>query len=376
MNNRVYKYFFYEFLRYFFTVLFAIAAIIWTIQAVNFLDLVTDDGHAFGVYTFYSLLLVPKIITKLIPFAFLISLMIIINKFEKDNELIALWTSGLNKISIVHLIFRISLFVALIQILFTCFITPETLNVSRSLLKNSQLQFIPSLLKEKVFNDTVKGLTIFVERKNTDGSFKNIFIEDEGQTLTNVSSGATGSTIFAKSGYVASDDKSLVLYNGSIQKSNPENKISIVRFEKTIINLSNLSTKTITEPKIQETSTKNIINCIVNKNEYLNNCNVEDEYQKDLIIEINKRFGMPFYIPVVGLMICFLLSTRRDKKISSYNNILYFAISFIILICSEISVRYSGSSFNHTLIYYIIPVSLFPSTYLLLMRTFKYENLN
>ena len=376
MNNRVYKYFFYEFLRYFFTVLFAIAAIIWTIQAVNFLDLVTDDGHAFGVYTFYPLLLIPKIIAKLIPFAFLISLMIIINKFEKDNELIALWTSGLNKISIVHLIFRISIFVALIQILFTCLITPETLNVSRSLLKNSQLQFIPSLLKEKVFNDTVKGLTIFVERKNTDGSFKNIFIEDEGQTLTNLSSGANGSTIFAKSGYVASDDKSLVLYNGSIQKSNPENKISIVRFEKTIINLSNLSTKTITEPKIQETSTKNIINCIVNKNEYLNNCNVEDEYQKDLIIEINKRFGMPFYIPVVGLMICFLLSTRRDKKISSYNNILYFAISFIILICSEISVRYSGSSFNHTLIYYIIPISLFPSTYLLLMRTFKYENLN
>ena len=48
MNNRVYKYFFYEFLRYFFTVLFAIAAIIWTIQAVNYLDLITEDGHAFA----------------------------------------------------------------------------------------------------------------------------------------------------------------------------------------------------------------------------------------------------------------------------------------------------------------------------------------
>jgi lipopolysaccharide export system permease protein len=376
MNNRVYKYFFYEFLGYFFTVLFAITAIIWTIQAVNFLDLITEDGHAFGVYTFYSFLLIPKIITKLIPFAFLISLIIVINKFEKDNELIALWTSGLNKIYIVHLVFRISLFVALIQILFTCFITPETLKVSRSLLKNSQLQFIPSLLKEKIFNDTVKGLTIFVERKNSDGSFKNIFIEDEGQTLTSVSTGATGSTIFAKSGYVASDDKSLILYNGSIQKSSKKNKISIVNFEKTIINLSNLTTKTITEPKIQETSTKNIIYCIKNKNEYLNNCNVEEEYQKDLIIEVNKRFGMPFYLPVVGLMICFLLSTRRDKKISSYNKYIYFALSFIILICSEISVRYSGSSFNYTLVYYIIPISLFPLTYLLLIRSFKYENLN
>ena len=191
-----------------------------------------------------------------------------------------------------------------------------------------------------------------------------------------MSTGATGSVIFAKSGYVASNDKSLVLYNGSIQKSNPKSKISIVKFEKTIINLSNLSTKTITEPKIQETSTKNIINCIKDKNEYLNNCNVEEEYQKDLVIEINKRFGMPFYLPVVGLMICFLLSTRRDKKISSYNKYIYFALSFIILVCSEISVRYSGNSFNHTLVYYIIPISLFPLTYLLLIRSFKYENLN
>ena len=375
MNNRVYKYFFSEFSRYFFIVLFALVAIMWTIQAVNFLDLVTEDGHAFGIYTFYSFLLIPKIITKLIPFCFLISLMITINKLEKDNELIVLWTSGLNKISIVHLIFLISLLVSIIQIIFSCFITPETLNTSRALLKNSQLQFIPSLLKEKVFNDTVKGLTIFVEKKNDDGSFKNIFIEDEGQTLTNVAAGG-GSTIFAKSGYVATDEKSLVLYNGSIQKGSLREKISIIRFEKTIINLSDLSTKTITSAKIQETSTKDIIVCINSRNDNLNNCNSGQDFQKDLVIEINKRFGMPFYLPVIGLLMCFLLSTRKDKKISSYNSQIFSILSLVILICSEVSVRYSGLSFNHTLIYYAIPVSMFPLTYLLLIRTFKYENLN
>ena len=116
MNNRVYKYFFHEFLRYFVLVLFAATAIIWTIQAVNFLDLVTDDGHAFRVYLYYSFLLLPKVITKLIPFTFLIASIITIIKLEKDNELIVLWTSGLNKIHIVYLIFRISLIITLIQV--------------------------------------------------------------------------------------------------------------------------------------------------------------------------------------------------------------------------------------------------------------------
>ena len=66
MKNRIYKYFFHEFIRYFTVVLFALTAIIWTIQAVNFLDLVTDDGHAFKIYFLYSLLTLPKILTKLI----------------------------------------------------------------------------------------------------------------------------------------------------------------------------------------------------------------------------------------------------------------------------------------------------------------------
>ena len=66
MNNRVYKYFFREFIGYFTLVIFASTAVIWTIQAVNFLDLVTEDGHAFAIYFSYSFLTLSKVLTKLI----------------------------------------------------------------------------------------------------------------------------------------------------------------------------------------------------------------------------------------------------------------------------------------------------------------------
>ena len=150
MKNTIYKYFFHEFVRYFIVVLFALTAVIWTIQAVNFLDLVTDDGHAFMVYAFYSLLTIPKILTKLIPFSFLIASMLTIFKLEKDNELIVLWTSGLNKIHVVNLIFRISILIMFVQLLMSTIINPSTLNFSRIMLKNSELQFVPSLLNEVV----------------------------------------------------------------------------------------------------------------------------------------------------------------------------------------------------------------------------------
>ena len=84
---------------------------------------------------------------------------------EKDNELIILWTSGLNKIYIVNLIFKISILIVIMQMLMSIIINPETLNYSRKLLKDSELQFASSLLKEKEFNDAVEGLTIFVGNK-------------------------------------------------------------------------------------------------------------------------------------------------------------------------------------------------------------------
>ena len=381
MKNKIYRYFFSEFIRYFAVILFALTSIIWTIQAVNFLDLVTDDGHAFRIYLIYSFLTIPKIITKLIPFSFLIASILTILKLEKDNELIILWTSGLNKIRIVNLIFYISLIIMLFQLLMSTFITPETLNISRKLLKNSELQFVSSLLKEKQFNDTLKGLTIFVDKKNYDGTYENIFIRDEGKLLTQVSSGS--STIFAKSGYVNEDEKSLILFNGNIQRTETDKSVSIVKFEKTSLNLSGLSTKSISEPKIQETSTIQIIQCVNQSKRSLRNCRNDDgtlgkvgNESKDLKIEINKRFGMPMFIPLISLISCFLLSIKRKMRNSVFRKYIFFFIGFIILISSEITVRYSGISLKHTTIYYLIPLGLLPLVYLYLVRMFKYENLN
>tara|TARA_B100000959_G_scaffold74151_1_gene78816 strand:- start:763 stop:1887 length:1125 start_codon:yes stop_codon:yes gene_type:complete len=374
MKNTIYKYFFFEFIRNFTIILFALTAVIWTIQAVNFLDLVTDDGHAFTIYLLYSFLIITKMLTKLIPFSFLIATILTISKLEKENELIILWTAGLNKIHIVNLIFKISLIVMLLQIFMSNVVTPETLNKSRKLLKHSELQFVPSLLKQKIFNDTVEGLTVFVEKKKIDGTYHNLFIRDDSNILTQVSSDS--STIFAKSGIVDKDNKKLILNNGNIQRIDKDGSVNVIKFKRTELTLSGLSTKSITEPKIQETSTLDILLCLQDKKVDMHNCETGDNKKKDIKIEINKRFGMPIFIPLIALICCFILSSH-NKKLSKKNNVnFYFFLSFIILTVSEITVRYSGLSMKHTLAYYLLPIGLLPLIYLMLIRTFKYENLN
>ena len=144
-----------------------------------------------------------------------------------------------------------------------------------------------------------------------------------------------------------------------------------------MLNFSNLSTKSIIKPKIQETSTLKILYCIGNTNSRdTHNCSQSKKSLMDIKIEFNKRFGMPIFIPLISLICSFLLSSRRDKKIYSYNKYIYFFICFVILALAEVLVRYSGISWNYTASYYLLPLLLIPLLYFSLIRKFKYENLS
>ena len=91
LKNKINKYFTIEIIKSFLTILFAFTAIAWTVRAVNFLDLIVENGHSIRTYFQFSLLNVTNIITKFIPLSFLLALVLSIVKFQRQNELIILW---------------------------------------------------------------------------------------------------------------------------------------------------------------------------------------------------------------------------------------------------------------------------------------------
>ena len=64
-----------------------IGMIVWTIQAVNYFDFVTQDGHGLKTYFSYIILNFPKIIHRIIPFIFFISLFYIIIDYETTSDM-------------------------------------------------------------------------------------------------------------------------------------------------------------------------------------------------------------------------------------------------------------------------------------------------
>jgi len=98
--------------------------IAWTVKAVNFLDLIVDNGYSTLVYFKYSFLNIFGVLPRFIPLSFLLALTIFILKQIQENEFIILWTSGVEKIKIINLFFAISIFILFFHLLFSTFLTP------------------------------------------------------------------------------------------------------------------------------------------------------------------------------------------------------------------------------------------------------------
>ena len=377
-SDKIYRHFFSELSKHFLIVLFALSVIVWAVQSVNFLDLIVEDGHSVALYLKYSMLNVVKILTKFIPLSFLISLIVTIEKFDNDNELMALWTAGLSKVKIVNFFFKVSLLVTVLQLFLACLVNPTILNHSRGLVKSSDINFVTSTIKTNQFNDTVEGLTIFAEEKTDDGFFKNIFIRDESKILKSLDSDQNTSnlTIFAKKAKLFDDNgaNALVLHEGTIHSEKKEGKIKVVDFKKTRLNLSGMKTKSITQPKVQETKSQILIKCFLRNNNEKKLLNCPDQEKIEVLSEINRRFGMPLYVPFVALLCSFILINREESKFSGLYKYIYGGLSFTILIVAEILVRYSGLSYYYSLIYYLFPVIFIPLLYLEILRKFSFEN--
>tara|TARA_B100000886_G_C20423356_1_gene492649 strand:+ start:2414 stop:3490 length:1077 start_codon:yes stop_codon:yes gene_type:complete len=354
----------------FLIILFGLSVIALTVRAVNFLDLIVDSGYDITTYFKYSILNLFGIAPKFIPLSFLLSLLIFILKHKQNSEFVILWTSGVKKIYLVNLFFITSAIILTLYLLLTIIITPLALNKSRLILSSENFgSFVPTVRTQQ-FSDSFKGFTFIVEKKIAN-ELKNIFLHDKGNNLNKLSSNTSkieSTTILAESGIA--NDKMLVMFNGQIisEKKNLENEI--IKFEQLNIDLSSLSNTTIKEPKIQETSTFDLIKCLVDKRYIQSNfCN--EDFKKEILSTLNRRIIIPFYIPVLSL-ICSLLLIKTKKKY--FKNVAIFSYSFLILLFTELAVRYTGIN---TLILYsfiLMPFVLLLILYIYLLYKFSNES--
>ena len=344
-----------------------IGIIVWTLQAVNYLDFVVEDGHGIKTYFLYSIYNFPKIVNRLVPFIFFISLLYVITNYDNKNELIIFWTNGISKNEFTQIIVGLSIILTILQIIISSYISPLSQYKGRSQLKNSNINYFTSLLKEGKFLNIVDGLTIFINSKDQNKNFINIFIDDSSKTNTKI--------IYSKNGFIEENSfsKKFKLFNGEVIDKK-KNEINIFKFDQIDIDLSNYTTSTILVPKIQELPSRKLFKCYLylkkqnNKNFKNNDFFCEQNLEKNIKQELFKRFYKPLYIPVISLLSCFLIVLSKSNVNYKKNKYKTTSLIFLILIISEASLRYSTSSNITTTVYLLLPIIFFILTYYFLKK--------
>ncbi len=350
--------------------LFSSGIIIWIFQAVNYMDIMVEDGRDYLVYLKYSLLSLPKIFSKILPFVIFFSFFYVISKYEINNELMIFWNFGVEKIHLINFLLKFSIIIAILQLLFTVIIVPETQNISRSLIRTSNVDFIDSFVKPRKFNDNIKGLTIYAEEKFDNGILKNLYIK-KNEINDNFQ------ITIAKKGKFENlkDAQILILYDGqTINKLN--NKITNFYFSKSDFNLSSLNTDVVTVDKMQETKTKDHINCIKkyfkkdltfnnDQKTYINH-NCSKDSIDNLFQELYKRFVVPFYIPILILISLFLIIFTKENKLYQRSKFIIFITGIILIVLSETMLRFLTSDLIFNLKIITLPIFIFLILYFVL----------
>ena len=372
MKKILFRKLLFDCLFFFLISLFSIGTIIWVFQAVNFLDIIVEDGRNYLVYLNFSLLNFPKILSKLVPFVLFFSFIFIIGKYELKNELIIFWNFGINKIDLINFFVKFSFLIMLLQIFLTAFIVPKTQDLARSFLRASSINYLENFIKPKIFNDAVKNLTIYSNSKDEFGNLKEIYLKK--------GSGDNFQITFAKEGRFKQIGKNQFLelnFGETISVIN--DKITNFKFKKTDFNLSNFEDNTTTYKKTQEVATTDLVKCYhnlmnlnflnINENFEVENCRSENI--DNIIKELYKRVIIPLYIPVLILISLLLIFKSKENINYSRYRILIFLIGFSIIILSEMTIRLINEDFIKNLKIFVIPIILVIILYLNYLIKFK-----
>jgi len=364
-----------DYLSFFLIALLGSSIVVWVFQAVNFLDIMIEDGRDYTIYINYSLLNFPKILSRLYPFVLFFSIFHITSKFEYNNELLILWNFGVNKIELINFIFRFSLILMIVQIIFSSLIIPKSQDLARSFLRSSTVNFFGNFIKPQRFNDTIHNVTIYSERKDNEGNLFNLYLKKQINPNN-------FQITYAKKGVFKEFNNIpvLVMFDGATI-TGKNDKITNFSFSKSDFPLNNFSSNTTTYKKTQELSSFKLLKCLqlLNSKKKVDEKKIENcskENLQNIYKELYKRFLIPFYIPLLVLIPFLLILSSKESSNYSKLKIITFLIGLFFIIFSETTVKIISNIYFKNLLISLIPFFLLIFLYLLFFKKthFKHSN--
>jgi lipopolysaccharide export system permease protein len=153
--------------------------------------------------------------------AFLLSTIVTLGRLSTENEILALKASGVNLRCLFVPIASVGILITAIALFNTNLLLPTSANLFRDTLVNVLKKGITVDDKEGIFNDTIPGVVIYIDKVDPQSNkLTGVLVSDDRDKDEK-------QTISASNGFIHLDpvtlDLSFILYNGSLHKWEKKN---------------------------------------------------------------------------------------------------------------------------------------------------------
>lgn len=215
---------------------FVITTMVWVTQILRLLYLI-DKGISLTDFLQLIILFLPSLFFMVSPLVSVLSVIYVYSKLQEDRQLIILKASGLSNFSITKPALIIASVITLISYYVSLHLMPLSYNKLKLGLSEFRENYVSNIIDERTFNQISKYITIYVDKKNPNGSLEDIILFDnkvpENHTI-----------LFARLGKIVMNDNIPVfhLQDGFRQSFDDHQKITKLHFDHVSIEVKNDNT--------------------------------------------------------------------------------------------------------------------------------------
>jgi len=251
----------------------------------------------------------PYFLVFVIPLSVMITVLLTFLRLSSANEILAIKSGGISLYGLLAPVFAFCLIGSALTIFMTLYGQPWGRSALRDLTHEVVSASIDIGLKERTFNDSFDGVTIYVnEIDPRNRNLADVFIEDNRQP-------DKVNTVIAPAGKIINDPRNAVahlkLFNGSIHQTNLQKKTAhAINFDTYDISLETQRSfvPINKKPKRPKEMT------ITELNRYIRDYHAKDPDYYSALLELHRRFSIPFGCLVLGLLAVPLGVQARSAK--------------------------------------------------------------
>lgn len=276
----------------------ALAMIITLTQSLRFLELIINSGASGLSFLALTLLAMPRFFEVILPISLMIGTIFVYNRLQGDSELVVLRAAGLSPMVQARPALILAGLCAFGLFLMAGWLAPLALSKMQMMRVAIKAEYSNFLLREGVFNQVGKDMTVFIERRGDDGALEGIMIHDSR------ASNPFPVTVIAKRGVVITDEEieQVLVFDGSRQSYNPKTgALSRLDFEKYSLDLPDSGP---VGQRYREPDERTIPELFHPSAEV----KAEPKLLREFLVEAHRRFASPFLaISFTAIALCFVL---------------------------------------------------------------------